>query len=196
MDLFLLRHGRSVANERGLVTGSRHDALAPEGQEQARQAVALIARHGLAFTFHVVSDWRRAQETAGIFCPEARFAVDARLGETDAGDAAEMPLAAFNRRYPEFWSDFSPQRRYPGGESHQDLYARVADWFEELDRTAPDDASVLAVTHAGPICVLLHCICRTDMRHFPMFLARNASLTHVCRDENKRWRLVSFSVTA
>ena len=196
MHLFLLRHGRSKANIQGLVTGDRHDTLTQEGILQAQKAASLIEMHKLAFSHYFVSDWTRAQETASLFCPGVPFTVDARLGETDAGKAAEMPLIEFNQRYPTFWSDFSPEQKYPCGESHQDLYNRVLEWLHEIEERLPDDANILGVTHAGPICTMLHFICRVKMRHFPMFIAQNASITHVCRDKRNGWRLVSFSETS
>lgn len=197
MELYLLRHGRSLANAANLVTGSKTDALCPIGREQAGAAAKLLHRFGLdsgrAVCF--VSDWQRAQETAALAAPALHFTVDARLGETDAGTAAALPLDAFNRAHPCFWSSFSPDRAYPGGESHAELFARVLDWREDLENTLPSDATVLAVTHAGPICCLLHAVCKTEMAHFPAFLAANASLTKLEQPDGASWRLAFFSLT-
>ena len=137
------------ANIQKLVTGDRTDALTEEGRQQIRQARVLLDFYSLSFTHYWVSDWIRAKESALIFCPDAHFTVDSRLGETDAGAAADMPLADFTRSHQAFWQNFQPARKYPGGESHQDLYERAVAWLRELECSLSTGVSVLAVTHAG-----------------------------------------------
>lgn len=197
MELYLLRHGRSLANTANLVTGRKTDILCPEGQKQARAASTLLRYFEIesGSTVSFVSDWERAKETAALAAPDMSFIIDARLGETNAGTAAAMSLDEFNQTHPVFWSSFKPDRPYPGGESHADLYARVLEWQEELEHTVPAGVKVLAVTHAGPICCLLHAACKTDMTHFPTFLATNASLTKLERTGTAPWRLVFFSLS-
>jgi len=169
--------------------------LTEEGRQQIRQARVLLDFYSLSFTHYWVSDWIRAKESALIFCPDAHFTVDSRLGETDAGAAADMPLADFTRSHQAFWQNFQPARKYPGGESHQDLYERAVAWLRELECSLSTGVSVLAVTHAGPICALLHFVCHVPMRDFPMFLSKNASLTKI-EQKNGHWRLSFFSLTA
>jgi len=196
MELYLLRHGRSAANEKKLVTGDKSDDLTPEGREQAHAVKRLLALFNLDHpsTRCFVSDWQRARETAALVAPDREFIVDARLGETAAGSVANMALAAFTKEYPEFWNDFDPGRPYPDGESHRDLYDRVLAWRTDLENTLPYGARVLAVTHAGPVCCLLHAACKVSLEHFPMFLAANASLTKLERQKNASWRLAFFSL--
>lgn len=196
MELYLLRHGLSQANVANLVTGSKRDALCAEGRKQAEAASRLLHRFGLdgGDTVCFVSDWERARETAALAAPALRFAVDERLGEADAGMAAELPLEEFNRAHPSFWSSFRPDRAYPGGESHAELFARVLDWQKELETTLPPESKVLAVTHAGPVCCLLHAACKVDIAHFPIFLAAHTSLTKLERTGETFWRPVFFSL--
>jgi broad specificity phosphatase PhoE len=198
MELYLLRHGCSEANELGLVTGDKDDALTSLGRKQALDASRTLDVCGLnaagAPVFYRVSDWRRAAETASLIAPDREFVCDARLGETDAGSAAYLPVSEFNRLYPEFWTSFDPRRRYPNGESHQDLFARVLAWLEDEERTLPADSTILAVSHTGPVCCLLQAICKVDMAYFPMFRAGHASLTKMERSPGEPWRLAFFSL--
>lgn len=196
MELFLLRHGHSHANEANLVTGTRSDRLSPQGVAQAQSASRLLVKLGLAdpAVHCFVSDWRRAGETAELAAPDRAFVQDTRLGETDAGTVADLPLDTFNRKHPLFWQEFDARRAYPGGESHQQLYDRVFSWFEEIQKTLPPEARVLAVTHAGPICCLLHGVCKVSMGDFPMFLAANISVTKLEKKAEAPWRLVFFSL--
>ena len=196
MRLHLLRHGQSHANVAGLVTGFRDDALTALGREQAGKAAALRGLYGLHFSHFFISDWRRAQETAAAFLPWAVFTVEPRLGETDAGLVAGWLRERFVREHPEHAGPIDPAWPYPGGESHQQLYDRVTQWFSQMQNTLPGDAEVLAVTHAGPICCLTQHVCGLGMRNFPLFLADNASLTRLDQIGANTWRLGYFSLTA
>ncbi|MDL2216743.1 phosphoglycerate mutase family protein, partial [Desulfovibrio sp. OttesenSCG-928-M14] len=190
-QLYLLRHGHSEANEKGLVTGVKDDALSLEGQEQARASAHLL-RHCLPdnpLPVCFVSDWARAQETAALAWPQGSFITDLRLGETDAGTAATLTAGEFAAMAPDFWALFDPDRSYPEGESHKDLYDRVLAWLKEQEKALPPQATVLAVTHAGPIACLLHAVCKVSLAHFPMFFAAAASLTKLEKDKNNVWRL-------
>lgn len=197
MEIYLLRHGRSQANEANLVTGGKADILCLEGRRQAVAAAKLLHHCGLdnKDTLCFVSDWVRARETAALAAPSLFFHTEPRLGETDAGSVADMPQEEFTGAYPTFWSSFNPDRAYPGGESHAELHARVLAWLTEVVSMHPTDARVLAVTHAGPISCLLHAVCKVDMAHFPMFIAANASLTKLKSIGADSWSLTFFSLS-
>lgn len=196
MRLHLLRHGQSHANVAHLVTGLRDDTLTRLGRIQAEKASAFRQLHALRFSHCFVSGWRRAQETAAVFLPEETFTVEERLGETDAGLVAAWPRERFLREYPEYAGPIAPARPYPDGESHQQLYDRVVEWFTGMQTIFPGNAEILAVTHAGPICCLIQHVCGLGMRGFPLFIAGNASLTRLDRTEDGTWSLGCFSVEA
>ena len=175
MILYLIRHGRSIANRRGLVTGTPDDRLDEVGRDQAAALGQWVAGLGVTPQRFVMSQWQRAQETAAALFPQATWEVDRRLGETDAGEVANLPLAAFLESHAAFYRD--PANAYPGGESHLDLNRRVLQWLDELLR---DPCRSLAVaTHSGPIACLLQHIHGLDMRRFPAFLPAHATVTVV-----------------
>jgi len=194
--VYLFRHGKSEANDAGLVTGDLDDPLTYEGLIQVRNAADMLFRYGLQFEICFVSHWRRAHESAVSILSETEFVVDSRLGETDAGRVANWPLTHFNGCYPEFWSNFDADRRYPEGESHNELYLRVVAWFDSVQSLVTEGSSVLAVTHAGPISCLIQHICGIGMHGFPLFIPDNASLTRLDRKPNGTWRLGFFSLTS
>ncbi len=174
MKLALVRHGASQANLAGLVTGTPDDVLSPAGIEQARQAAAQftsLVRPQACYT----SQWRRAQQTANLIFPNLRFAVDPRLGETDAGTVATDSLSDFLQHQPDFYSNHL--NSYPGGESHQQLYERVTAWLADV--RGQHDGLVLAVCHAGPIACLMHHALRIPMERFPCLMAQHTSLSFI-----------------
>lgn len=192
--VFLLRHGHSVANSLNLVNGTPDDPLTERGRRQAVEAGKLFAVSGVQFDTCVVSQWRRAQETAEIALPNERFVVDNRIGETDPGLAAGLTFEELPQKYPEFTLPFDPLRPYPGGESHQQLYERSIKWFIETTFAMPSDSALLAVSHGGPICSILQYVCKVDMQYFPMFVPANATLSKVTLDEEAQWTLCYFSM--
>jgi len=195
MRLFLLRHGQSRANLQGLVTGSTSDTLSAEGIRQAREAEQLLAGIPRESINCFSSQWQRARQTASHLLPDMRFEVDNRLGETDAGDAAELKLASFLELDPDFYSD--PGNCYPQGESHRDLNDRVLDWLSDMRRARGH--VVLAVTHAGPICCLLQHALDIPLTRFPAMLPAHASLSVIdypLDDERHAGTVLAFSLLA
>lgn len=192
MRLTLIRHGQSEANVQGLVTGNRSaDRLSAKGVAQMQATAALLQRLGVKADHLFTSDFRRAQESAAQLMPVNAFRVDARLGETHAGDVAELPLIAFLAQWPDFYKD--NDNRYPGGESHNGLNLRVLSWLREV--RASCSGHVLAVTHAGPITCLLQHALHLPMTAFPALLARNASISVIdYPDDAEHGKVLAFSL--
>lgn len=190
MRLVLVRHGQSMANRNRLVTGDTADVLSPDGVEQMRRTSAMLQGLGMRFEQHFTSQWQRARQSADLVLPGAPFAVDPRLGETHAGAVACMALPDFLQTWPDFYADNT--NRYPGGESHTDLNARVMQWLNDVREQC--DGDVLAVTHAGPIACLLQHVLDIPMDRFPALKASNSSISIVefPRDE-VRGQLLTFS---
>ncbi|CAB3776393.1 Putative phosphoserine phosphatase 2 [Paraburkholderia caffeinitolerans] len=193
MIFYLVRHGRSQANDAGLVTGTPVDLLTEAGVEQAVKLAAWLAEQDVVVDRCYVSHWQRAQQTAQRILPAADWRVDRRLGETDAGDVAEWPLARFVAEQPDFYTD--AQQAYPGGESHLQLNARVLDWWREV-RGEPCEC-VMVVAHSGPISCLLQAVLGVGMERFPAFLPANGSVSVIevdCKAGRESARLLGFSM--
>lgn len=173
MIIYLFRHGRSKANEGRLVTGTQSDVLSREGIEQTKRMADWIKRAGFNADRYVTSQWKRAQQTAKILWPEENWEFDSRVGETDAGEAADWSLQHFQDNFPDFYTD--PTHTYPGGESHLQLNQRVIAWLS-MQFTRPCERLVL-VSHSGPISCILQHVTGLEMSVFPAFLPGNASLS-------------------
>lgn len=193
MIFYLIRHGRSHANEAGLVTGTPADTLTPMGLSQAIRTAEWIEKAGLIAQRHVTSHWARAHQTASSLVPDAAWQVDSRVGETVAGDVADWTLTRFMTEVPGFYAD--PNNRYPGGESHRDLNDRVLDWFR-LQLADPCEVLML-VSHSGPISCILQHVLELPLGQFPVFLPSHASLSVIemaCMQGEWSGRLLGFSV--
>lgn len=181
MKLFLIRHGESTANVEGLVTGSINTPLTAIGR---RQVEKLYSQQISQMSFDVIfsSPAKRALETTDILFPNSDIIVTDALLETDAGEVSEWSLAKFNQHYPDFWTHFEPNRSYPGGESHYDLYVRVNEWMDTYLIKYKEAGNIAIVTHGGPINCMLHRTYGQSMTQFPYYHIANASSTELSGD--------------
>jgi glucosyl-3-phosphoglycerate phosphatase len=173
MIVYLVRHGLSAANVAGLVTGTPADRLVDQGVEQATALSEWLRDARVEPQAFYVSHWGRARQTAELLFSNAVWKEDRRLGETDAGNVAEQTLPVFL----ESWSDFygSNSNCYPGGESHLDLNNRVLSFWREM--AGLKLASVMLVSHSGPISCILQNVLGVGMVRFPAFLPAQASVS-------------------
>jgi broad specificity phosphatase PhoE len=142
--LIVVRHGRTEANARGLLLGSRLDpGLDDLGR---RQAAALAA--ALPGAARVVSSpLRRTRETAAALGLPVE--VDDRWAELDYGDLDGTPLAEVPSALWARWRadvTFAPA----GGESLQALGLRVRAAAADLAADAAE-RDVVVVTHVSPV---------------------------------------------
>lgn len=193
MRLILIRHGRSIANEQKLVTGTTIDSLSATGIMQAQALRDWLKEMNISADHFVTSQWKRAQETANILFPDISWKVDNRVGETNAGKVADWPLDKFLSQYPDFYTNHL--NKYPQGESHDGLYTRSIQWLEETVIQASESNTVVLVAHSGPISCILQYISSIPMEKFPAFIPMNASIS-VIEVHNKilyEAKLIAFS---
>jgi broad specificity phosphatase PhoE len=147
--LLLVRHGRTVANARGLLLGRSDPELDELGRRQAAAVGAAIAsgRYGTV-TAVVASPLRRTVQTAeAIGLP---VLTDERLVELDYGELEGMPLTEVP---PATWAAWQSDAlfRPPGGESLADLGVRVraacSDWAASIE----GPGTVVLVSHVSPV---------------------------------------------
>ncbi|WP_447979729.1 histidine phosphatase family protein [Candidatus Nitrospira bockiana] len=175
--MYLVRHGQSVGNALGHVTGAYGCPLTEQGRSSVLDLRRLCEAVQLEWTHYYASPMARAIETSRLLVPSARFEIVPALEETDAGICAEWTLSRFNAEYPEFFSDFRPERCYPKGESHHQLYARCTRWFERMVGRASDGDRILIVAHGGSINSILHYALEIPLSKFPWFNLLPASLS-------------------
>jgi broad specificity phosphatase PhoE len=163
---FVLRHGISTANERGLVVsrpehGIADYGLSERGVEQCRIEFASLAariKNGeyseLRRARVLSSDFRRARETAELFCEILGLSapeLDGRLRERNFG---EIELQSHDR-YAEIWSvDASDaDARTHRSESANEVRVRILSLCADLEARSSDNAIVL-VSHGDTLQIL------------------------------------------
>ena len=144
--LILVRHGRTAANEAGLLQGRLDQDLDELGQRQA-VAVAALVLSETAIDSVIASPLKRAQQTAECFGKP--YEVDERWIELAYGIYEGMPQADVPSGAWAHWRadpDFVPE----GGESLAALDRRVRGACEDLAELA-SRSNVVVVSHVSPM---------------------------------------------
>ncbi len=158
-QLWLVRHGESTWNVRGLAQGHDDRAeLTRRGLQQARAVASDLGGHPIGTLY--ASDLRRARQTAAPVAAALglRVRYDARLrerclGMLEGSTAAAVPAAA---------SGLDGQRvadadaRPDSGESLRDFYRRIAEFAADLAGSWPaaGGRDIAVVAHGGTLRML------------------------------------------
>ncbi|MFD7923690.1 histidine phosphatase family protein [Streptomyces sp. NPDC059740] len=156
--LILVRHGRSTANNSGVLAG-RTPGVALDGRGEAQAAALPDRLAALPLAAAVSSPLQRCQETLAPLLaarPTLPRHVEERLSECDYGDwsgrkLAELmdePLMEVVQRHPS-------AAAFPGGESMRNMQHRaveaVRDWNERIAQEHGPEAFYLACSHGDII---------------------------------------------
>ena len=148
MRLFLVRHGQTEANLRGVFCGLTDLALTPQGVEQAGWVAGWLA--DVDFSQGVSSQLLRARHTADIILAGHRVSADSdgQLNEMNFGDWEMQKWDKIQDENLQKWYDDWLNVPTTNGESFHDMYARFSTFAAEL----PPIAETVAVfTHGGII---------------------------------------------
>jgi 2,3-bisphosphoglycerate-dependent phosphoglycerate mutase len=157
--VILARHGRTAANVGGVLAGrSKGVHLDETGISQAEAAALRL--EGLDLAAVVTSPLERCRETAKLLAPGHRAVADRRLLECDYGEWTGQEIKRLAKE--KLWRTVQVQpsgARFPGGESLQEMSARVVAAIRARDAAVEDAADEnavwLAVSHGDPIKAIL-----------------------------------------
>jgi probable phosphoglycerate mutase len=148
LELWLVRHGETVSNAQGRLSGWTDVPLTELGRDQARALAPLLANE--RFDGIWSSDLARARDTARLAVGEPR--VDERLREMDFGRLEGLEWAEIGDEQRDAIMEFTDYTA-PGGESTQSLRARVLEFVDSLP-----DGRHLIFSHGGAIRMLTDAI--------------------------------------
>jgi probable phosphoglycerate mutase len=161
--LYYVRHGETEFNLQGRLQGRRDTVLNAHGRQQAaecgvvlRDLFARDQRQAQDFKY-ISSPLKRARQTMEILrgvlgLAPLDYEIDPRLIEIAYGEWEGLTLpeiearntGVLTQRERDKW-DFAP----PGGESYQQLTARIDDWYRSLT------SDVVVTAHGGGVRALM-----------------------------------------
>lgn len=154
-ELYIVRHGRTFANEAGLKQGQINGENTYLNATGKRQAQNLAANFDLTgFDAIYVSPLQRTRDTAAILNVQAQVPVyeDERILEISYGQWDGHYNQELMNQYPEYFSDLTKDvnERYievaTKGESFTDVEKRVADFVVAVTQKHPQ-GKIAVVTH-------------------------------------------------
>ena len=184
MRVFVVRHGESETNQRGLWTGWLDVPLTEKGKADAEKAGAFLRQ--ISFDRIYTSDLTRAGETARIAIPGCQCKVTALLREINVGTLAGKPLSLLTEEQRAIAS--KEGYRMFDGESKDAFRDRISQFMETLE--ALDCENIAVFSHAGYLRCFLEAIIAAPL---PMKNIRCGNCTvGIFEYENAKWSLHSW----
>ena len=156
MSIYLIRHGKTQANEKRLYCGSTDLPLSEQGAEELKDLSYAICPERF-----VTSGMKRTDETLKCLFGDVPFSVDTRFREVDFGDF-EMKSYAQLKDEPAYQAWISGDNEAnvpPNGESGVQMTRRVLEAFWEL----PDGTALIA--HGGVIAAIMASLFPEEGKH-------------------------------
>ena len=147
LEIWLVRHGETTANQSGLLSGWQDVELTKRGQAQARELKDRLDSESFDGVWS--SDLSRAQQTAQIAYPRTSSIIDPRLREIDFGRLDGAPWVDLPADQQKTLLDFEGFQA-PEGENLSRFTERVLDFI-----TALPTGKHLVFTHGGVVRVVL-----------------------------------------
>lgn len=193
--IVLWRHGETDYNAAGRMQGHLDSALTEVGWNQARFAVAALARFEPDLV--IASDLRRATDTATVLTDAigVPLRLDKRLRETHLGEWQGMTGAEVDTQAPgerDRWrldATWAP----PGGESRVDVAERAGEVVADLVRDDEKYGTVLLAAHGGLILALTAYLVDLPVALWPSLGGiGNCHWVDLSRRDD-RWRLQAYN---
>lgn len=161
MQITLMRHGRSRADDEMVHEGRYDSQLTDVGRAQVRSRAEQWRQGGVTFDLIVASTLVRAAESARILGEtlDVPIEYDPDWMERDNGPLAGLPFDVAKERYPrpEHTNPFQPFVPSTGeGESGWDLMSRGARALQSVVRRGRP--STLVVAHGGILNAAMYCL--------------------------------------
>lgn len=157
MKVYMIRHGESETNEKGLWTGWLDVSLTERGKAQARQVGKLLSE--IPFDKIYASDLSRARVTAELALPGREYETLAELREIHLGSLAGKSLKAVEGKEKERLQRVG--YRCFGGESQEDFCRRVQGFLKRLEGEKAENVAVFS--HAGVLRKALDAVLGMEM---------------------------------
>lgn len=204
--IFLCRHGKTEANEKGVYCGGLNDSpLTEMGKTQAKLLARWLKNYYRFYgRFIFTSNLKRAIETAGIiarnfepspFVLQMDGLKELNLGKWCGKRAEEIQILFPEEHKKWLKGDLGRDFRFPGGESMKESRERIVPCFNLIKKLWLGDESesnndLIILVHGGVNMVILAEIMNMDIKKHGYRTIRqdNACINIICFCEGSVWR--------
>lgn len=153
--VYLVRHGRTPANEKGILAGRTKGVFLDElGVLQAETLARTL--ENIEFKKIIVSPMERCQQTARILNQLSKYPskpnIDSGINECDYGDWSNKKLSTLRRK--PLWKNIQERPsgvQFPKGEKMSSMLDRMKTTIFENAAKLKNDDNMLVVSHGDPI---------------------------------------------
>lgn len=193
----VVRHGQTGSNAGGRIQGQSESPLSALGMRQAQCVAQGLGGRSLAAIYS--SDLGRARQTATPLAgvQELDVRLDERLRERHYGVLEGLSWAEVEAQYPEIYEGLGVGQAdlpIPGGESRDDLFARIVPAFDEI-AAAHSGQEVAVVSHGGVLAALLGHVLDLDRNGRPPIRTLNGGISSFEVNEGE-WKLVTWGAVS
>lgn len=160
--LYIIRHGQSQANAKGILQGSHIDTpLTAKGRQQAQLVSSQLKRQRLQFDLVYASPLLRAAQTAAIIAPKSVTVFDSRLKEFDYGLWDGELEKTIWKKFPDCFD--LRHNLLPGtseinhGDNFEQVTFRLQQLFDELVNRHPQK-KILIASHGFTIKLMMNAV--------------------------------------
>jgi broad specificity phosphatase PhoE len=163
IDVYIVRHGQSAGNAKGVFQGKTDYPLTDLGRKQAERSANFFTGKDICSIF--ASPLLRAAETAEIIADAfggPRPRLEESLSELDTGRFSDLTWEEASLKYPEEFVRFeaSSWKAVKSAESPRAMFDRaLRAWDILIEGAEAKGGAVLAVSHGG----LIHWLFKTTM---------------------------------
>ena len=146
MTIYLIRHGKTEANEKHLYCGSTDLPLSEAGTEELCQL-----RYDIKKARFLTSGMKRTNETLKLLFGDVPFEAEPRFREVDFGifEMHSYSELKGTPAYQEWLTGDNEANVPPGGESGEQMKRRVLEAFSQIH------ADTVLITHGGVIAAIM-----------------------------------------
>ncbi|MBF4694032.1 alpha-ribazole phosphatase [Fusibacter ferrireducens] len=184
MNIYLIRHGETYANENSQFAGFWDVELNEKGKIQAEVVAEKLK--DTVFDKIFVSDLQRAQNTCAAIARNRDVTpiVTENLREMNFGNWEGLKFEDIKARDPELlkqWFEDYKHFKVPGGESTAEMYERVTRFFKSVlsDYNTEEPVNLLFVAHGGVIQALLSYVCHGALEGYWQFRVENCGINRI-----------------
>ena len=191
---YLIRHGETESNRKGIFRGRLDIPLSEKGKEQAFQLRTYFENFSLDAVF--TSPLSRAVETAEIAFPGKESIRENRLNNLDLGEWSGKSKALIKENFPgkwEVWKSRPESICFPGGEQLSDVYQRVKEFLARISTS--EAQNIAAVSHRSVVKLMLAAAAGLEHNYYWKFHLDNASISVVYFDGERGFTIVKINET-
>jgi broad specificity phosphatase PhoE len=192
--IYLVRHGETESNRKGIFRGRLDILLSQRGKDQARDLRDYFKTIPLQAVYS--SPLQRAIETAETAFPGLSPLVEPLIDNLDLGEWSGQNKNLVEEKFPQQWEAWvkRPESiRFPGGESLGDVLSRCRLFLQKV--LTSEVETLAAVSHRSVVKVLLAAALGLEKNYYWRFHLDNASVSQVYYEAERGFTIVKVNDT-